>query len=357
MSNRTPIPTSKELLEAQNHLWNQIFSFMNSFSLKCAVELGIADAVHDHGDPITISDLATALNIPSCRLHNFRRFMSLMTHNGFFRQSTSENGETTYSLTRNASLLIKQKGESITPFIELALYQPLLDPWQHLSSWFKCETPSTAFELCHGMYIWGATGEMPGLAKTVSDGLDSDSAAVARVIVDDCGDQFEGVKSLVEVAGNKGKIALEIKKKFPEIKCSLFELPHVIDALEKSEDIEYVAGDMFEGIPAADVLILKSVLVTWNDEECVNILQRCKEAIPNKINGGKVIIIDKVIDANIELPKFNETQIYFDMHMMVHVTGKQRTENEWKKLFTEAGFKECKITPALGIRCIIEISY
>ena len=97
--------------------------------------------------------------------------------------------------------------------------------------------------------------------------------------------------------------------------------------------------------------------MTWNDDECVKILQRCKQAIPTKQNGGKAIIIDKVIDASSDdvHPKLTETQLYFDMQVMVHMNGKTRTENELKKLFIESGFKEYKIISVLGMHCIIEI--
>lgn len=98
--------------------------------------------------------------------------------------------------------------------------------------------------------------------------------------------------------------------------------------------------------------------MTCNDEECITILKRCKEAIPTKENGGKAIIIDIIIDASpksVHLSKLTDMQLHFDMEMMVLVHGKQRTEAEWKRLFDEAGFKEYKITPAMGTRSIIEI--
>lgn len=38
------------------------------------------------------------------------------------------------------------------------------------------------------------------------------------------------------------------------------------------------------------------ILHDWSDEDCVKILKRCKEAIPSKDNGGKVIIMDIVMD-------------------------------------------------------------
>ncbi|XP_039135765.1 uncharacterized protein LOC120273198 [Dioscorea cayenensis subsp. rotundata] len=40
------------------------------------------------------------------------------------------------------------------------------------------------------------------------------------------------------------------------------------------------------------LFLLKWILTWWNNEECVKILQRCKEAIPPRADGGKVIIID-----------------------------------------------------------------
>jgi len=244
---------SKELLEAQSHVWHDMFGFMRSFSLKCAIELGIADAVHNHGKPIALTDLAATLSIPPCRIPHFQRLMGLLVHNGYFKQTNKD----IYSLTPNSRVLVRDKEASLTPMIEIHLHQPMLDPWQWLPAWFRKEQPSTAFEMAHSLPMWKAMATMPELRKMVMEGLDSDSAAIAKVIVEDCADQFQGVKSLVEVAGNTGKIALAIAKAFPYIKCSLLELPHVINALEKSDVIEYVAGDMFEHIPPADVLILK----------------------------------------------------------------------------------------------------
>ncbi|KAK4486971.1 hypothetical protein RD792_006286 [Penstemon davidsonii] len=50
-----------------------------------------------------------------------------------------------------------------------------------------------------------------------------------------------------------------------------------------------------------------------------------------------------------------ETQLFFDMEMMIMFTGKERTEKEWAKLFFDAGFINYKITPMLGLRSLIEV--
>ncbi|KAH0641526.1 hypothetical protein KY289_032500 [Solanum tuberosum] len=54
--------------------------------------------------------------------------------------------------------------------------------------------------------------------------------------------------------------------------------------------MEFVGGDMFQKIPNANAILLK------NDEDCVKILKKCKESIPSRDEGGKLIIIDVVLE-------------------------------------------------------------
>ena len=92
----------------------------------------------------------------------------------------------------------------------------------------------------------------------------------------------------------------------------------------------------------------------WGDEECVKILKNCKEAIPPRDEGGKVVIIDIVIGAGQSEKKRREMQVVFDLFIMF-INGIERDENQWKKIFFEAGFRDYKITPVLGVRSIIEV--
>jgi hypothetical protein len=96
------------------------------------------------------------------------------------------------------------------------------------------------------------------------------------------------------------------------------------------------------------------ILHDWHDDECVKILKNCKQAIPPRDAGGKIIIIDMVVGSEPSDIKHAETQVLFDL-MMMNVNGVERDENEWKKIFFEAGFKDYKIIPLLGVRSIIEL--
>jgi len=67
------------------------------------------------------------------------------------------------------------------------------------------------------------------------------------------------------------------------------------------------------------------------------------------------MIIDMMMETQKGEDESIETQIFFDMLMMILVTGQERNEKEWAKLFSDAGFSNYKITPILGLRSIVEI--
>ncbi|XAR72586.1 hypothetical protein NMG60_11019278 [Bertholletia excelsa] len=346
----------KELLHSQAHIWNHIFNFINSMSLKCAVQLGIPDIVKKHGRPMTLSEIVAALPINPSKGWNVYRLMRILVHSGFFtKQKVSEsNEEEGYLLTPTSQLLLKDEPLNVTPFL-LAMLDPVLTmPWHHVSEWFQNDDP-TPFDTTHGRTFWDYAGHEPRLNKFFNEAMASDARLVTSVVIRDCKGCFEKLNSLVDVGGGTGVVAKSIANAYPHLKCTVLDLPHVVTGLEGSKNLNYVGGDMFEAIPPADAILLKWILHDWSDEESIKILKRCKEAIPSKEKGGKVMIIDMMVENKKEDDESVETQLFFDMLMMILVTGKERTEKEWAKLFSEAGFSEYKITPILGLRSLIEV--
>ncbi|KAM3319525.1 cell wall / vacuolar inhibitor of fructosidase 2-like [Capsicum chacoense] len=110
---------------------------------------------------------------------------------------------------------------------------------------------------------------------------------------------------------------------------------------------------MFKFISPVEVILLESILHDWSDDYCIKILKKCKEAISGKENGGRLIIIDTVMDHNPDCKSY-ETQLFMDMLMMIGVNGKERSEQEWAKLFSNADFTDYNIILILGLRSVIE---
>ncbi|XP_062180749.1 5-pentadecatrienyl resorcinol O-methyltransferase-like [Phragmites australis] len=141
--------------------------------------------------------------------------------------------------------------------------------------------------------------------------------------------------------------------------CLPNKLRHVVASVLPGERgrVEFVAGDMFEHVPKSDAVLLKWILHGWDDEKRVRILRRCREAIPVKEAGGRVIVMDLVVGSSPADEKATETQLLLDVMMMRVVGSPERDEREWRKVFEEAGFSGYKIVAVLGIRSVIEVYF
>lgn len=219
---------STDELDAQAHVWNQIFNFINSMSLKCAIQLGIPDIIHKHGKPITLSELANALPINEAKSHNIPRLMRLLIHSKFFiKVNVAYTKEEAYWLTPASRLLLADEPLSIAPFA-LAMLDPVLtDPWHYASEWFQNDSP-TPFETAHGVSFWDYAGHQPRVNRFFNEAMASDANLVTNVLVRDCKHVFQGLKSMVDVAGGTGVVAKAIAEACPGLKCTVLELPHVV---------------------------------------------------------------------------------------------------------------------------------
>ncbi|XP_054815378.1 trans-resveratrol di-O-methyltransferase-like [Prosopis cineraria] len=349
-----------ELFQAHAHIWNQTYNFINSMCLKCAIQLGIPDLLHNHTQPfMALSQLSASLPINPAKADGIGRLMSILTHSGFFHKkivNEDEPEQEAYALTNAGRLLVKDHPLSMTFSLLLSLDPVQMESWHHLSTWFQNDHP-TAYHTAHGMAIWENASRNPKLNHLFNNAMMCDSRLVSGAMLHKFKWVFEGLDSLVDVGGGTGTMAKAIAQSFPSMNCTVLDLPHVVAGLNRSDNLNYIGGDMFETIPNADAVLLKWILHDWGDEECVRILKKCKDAISgNGKMGKKVIIIDMVVDHHDKDHESVETQLFLDMLMMVLAKGgRERKEQEWVKLFCSAGFTNYKIIRVLGLRSVIEI--
>nr|BBE32341.1 O-methyltransferase [Acorus calamus] len=333
---------SKEELEIHGRSWNYLCSYFGPMSLKCATELGIpAIIVGSHGKPITLSDLVSKLPIHPTKSDHLRRLMHMLVNSGFLTLQRDNNGEDAYLPTTFLRYFVSNNVKGFLPLDPL-----MLTPLNHLSEWFQGDE-RRHFHTVHGESLWDVMARHPGLQSKFNEDMERDTRVMMGLIIAECRGVFEGVNTLVDVGGATGTSARMISDAFPNIRCTVLDQPHVVASAPDHARVKYVGGDMFEHIPPADVIFLKWILHDWNDEECVKILKQCKEAIPSREDGGKVILVEMV-------DKGAEIQALWDVMMMM-LGGKERSEFEWHKLFIDAGFTDYKITPILGTRSIIEV--
>ncbi|KAF9672399.1 hypothetical protein SADUNF_Sadunf11G0037700 [Salix dunnii] len=346
-----------DLFKAQCHLYKHIYYFIESMSLKCALELGIPDVIQKNNRPINLQQLVSALNIPVSKANFLQRLMRILEHTGFFDtvkiHDNQEEVEEGYVLTSSSKLLLKDSPTSLSPAVLAMLDPVLMNPWFSLGEWIQGKE-STPFETYHGMSFGEYEKRNLKFINNLNEGMASDSKLVS-LVVKEHKEIFESVNSLVDVGGGTGTLARSIADAYPHLKCTVLDLPQVVANLPESENLKFVGGDMFKSIPSTDAIIIKSVLLNWSDEDCIKILKRCREAIPCKDNGGKVVLVEMVINDQKDEHELTKTRLFFDMGMMLIGNGRGRNEIEWKKLFQEAGFNHYKITAVSGLNSIIEV--
>ncbi|KQJ98546.1 flavonoid O-methyltransferase-like protein Os11g0303600 [Brachypodium distachyon] len=357
----TPVPTmaalsnEEELLQAHAELWNLTFSYLKSMALDCALKLAIPTAIHRLGGAASLPDLLAAVPVPDSKKPQFPRLMRFLAATGIF---TIDAASGFYGLTPVSRLLVNDdNAKNLSPFVLSQTNKYHVTAAMRLPDWFTSDEGAAGvdmpFRMAHGTDMWAVMALDPKINDLFNAGLAADTKLAMDFIVTNCGDVFEGIASLVDVAGGTGTAARAIARAFPHVKCSVLDLPNVINSVPADGIVDYIVGDMMESIPPTDAVFLKYVLHDWDDDVCVKILTQCKKAIPE--SGGKVIIVDMVVGSNANSKAMFEAQVVFDLLMMVVTAGKERDEHQWRKIFMDAGFSNYKTKPVLGFLSIIEL--
>ncbi|KAL0311164.1 UNVERIFIED_CONTAM: Chavicol O-methyltransferase [Sesamum angustifolium] len=252
--------STEQLLHAQAHVWNHLFSFINSMSLKCAVELGIPDIIHNHAKPISLSQLLHALSIPKPKSHFVHRLMRILIHSGFFIKTDISDDEQNerYWLTPASCLLLRNAPLTVAPLVPLILDPIFTTPFDYVSKWLASEHHySSPFEMKHGTKLFELAGQELQANRLLNEAMSSDARLLTHVLLREHKQALEGIQLLVDVGGGTGATAKAILDAFPDMKCIVLDLPHVVGGLEGTNNLSYAAGDMFETIPSADAVFLK----------------------------------------------------------------------------------------------------
>ncbi|CAL5038909.1 unnamed protein product [Urochloa decumbens] len=341
-------PTDAELLQAQADLWRHSLYYLTSMAFKCAVELHIPTAIHNLGGSTTLPDLVTALSLPKSKLPFLGRLMRLLVTSGIFA-SDSRNGDGTeaiYRLNPLSWLLVEgveSEDHTCQKYYVLATCsRHYVEASLSLADWFRKDLPEpvpSPFEHLHGVPLAHESTKLldEELDRMVEEGVAAHDNLAIGTIIRECSGVFSGLHSLTYCCGRQGNASAKaIMSAFPDIKCTVLNLPRVVEtstpaAVPADDAVSNVTGDLFHTIPPAQAVMLKLVLHFWSDDDCVKILEQCRKAIPSREEGGK------------------------DMLMMVNTKGRQRSEDDWREIFTKAGFSDYKIAKKIGARGVIEV--
>lgn len=310
-------------------------------ALQAVAELGIADMLADSAK--TADDLARATSTNSSALF---RLLRALAGNGIFRQNDS-------GLFENTALSEPLRSDSPVSVRDYVIYganDGNLRAWMRLMSVLQTGEPS--YVAANGCELWEYFQQHPDLGERFDRAMTSLAAGSTQMVLQSY--DFSPFKTLIDVGGGQGLFLTSILKANQHQRGTLFDLPAVakgamayLTTQGVADRCAVVAGDAFKAIPAGfDAYILKNVLHDWSDDKCTVLLERCRAAIPPY---GKLIVVDSVM-----VPGNNPHPAkWLDLHMMVALGGRERSEDEFRSLLSRAGFTMTMAkplpAPAVGI--------
>jgi hypothetical protein len=190
------------------------------------------------------------------------------------------------------------------------------------------------------------------LARVFNNAMTTFSALVIPAVLEAY--DFSGIDTLADIAGGHGFVLTSILKKYPQMKGVLFDLDHVvagarqrIEEMNLTNRLELIAGDFFRSVPPADAYVMKHIIHDWDDEKSTAILKNCAMHLKP---GGKVILIEAVLTPGNE-PSLGK---WIDIEMFMMPGGRERTEQEFRDLFSKAGLQLTRVVPNKSPLSVVE---
>ena len=314
-----------------------------SNAITLCAELGVAD--HMSAEPTPVATLAAKTGTTADGLYRLMRALSPF---GVFVEAPDR----AFALSPMSELLRSNVPGSVRPMAR----------WQHESAryaaWGALEhavkTGEPAFDKVHGMPVFEYFGKHPAVGKIFDEAMGGFTVATSHAVAKAY--DFSEVQHVVDIGGSQGVLLSGILARYPKVRGTLFDLPHVIDGAKavlardpNAARIEAVAGNFLEGVPkGADAYIMKSIVHDWGDDHCIELLANCRAAMAP---GGRVLIVEGVV---IDAPESMFFKL-LDLEMLVMTTGgRERTEAEFRALLKKAGLELARVVPTESPMSVLE---
>lgn len=251
------------MVAGQAQILRYIYGALDGMAIRCCVELRIADIIHNHGHPITLSEIANGIASPSINLDGLRRLMRFLVHRKIFQVGDGEGGnEDVYSLNHCSKWLLCDADVTLAPMVMMRTDPSMVLPLHVLSR--SITEGGTAFKMIHGEEMFDFSSSNSGFNRVFNEGMACTAKITINAILASYKTGFLGTKgSVVDVGGGTGVAISEIVKAYPHLKGINFDLQHVISTAPTYDGVTHVAGDMFEAIPPVDTIFMKVICMLW----------------------------------------------------------------------------------------------
>ncbi len=308
--------------------------------INLVARLGIADLLASGSK--SVEELAEATETHTDSLYRIMRALAGM---GIFHED--EKGQ--FSLTPMGECL---KSDGLR-------YQAMLfhSEW-HDRAWSELEhavkTGEAAFDKAFGRPAFEWLAEHPEEGRIHGMAMAANLGPRTEAIIQSF--DFGQYNLIVDVGAGHGTLLAAVATKNPKVCGIAADLSHAVGAAEKnfaaadvSDRCRAESCNFMKKVPVdGDLYILSNILHDWDDDRCQTILNNCREAMKTD---SKLLIVEFLVPpANV----FSPAKL-LDIEMMVMSGGgRERTEDEFRSLLSEADLCLERINPLVTGEALLE---
>jgi len=242
---------------------------------------------------------------------------------------------------------------SVRDYVVYALHDGNWRAWQEMRRTLRTGRPSFP-EANGGLAFWAYLDADEAVAEAFHRGMAAATAASLSALPAALGlDRFSRI---VDVGGGSGVVLAALLEAQPTLHGVLYDRPEAIAAARARfadhgllERVTLEAGDLFERVPAgADAYVLKNILHDHDARGCNRILEVLREAMAP---AARLFVVEAVLPEGAQ----PHPAVWRDIHMMVALGGRERTEAEWRGQLAAHGFAIERIGPMPGPDAVIEV--
>ncbi|GME28440.1 hypothetical protein GTA08_BOTSDO10949 [Neofusicoccum parvum] len=348
------------LTPPQNILMDALFGATNTKVLYCAAHYRFADILQT--SPLTGPALASQAGIDGGACQQLVRYLLEL---GFFTYDSS-----TALLSNNAASDLLRSDHWTTWHACIPQYADqhysilarLPDAVAAAADGNSKQQRRTAAQLFHGsdepLY---AIMERTGATAAFHRAIGAFGVAEAPGLLGDYPWAEVGGELVTDVGCGRGDFAVGYLRAFPAARAAVFELPETAALVRRRveggdgeggvrERLEVFEGDFYEdALPRSAVYFLKWVFHNWDDEHCVKLLRRLREAIVVKPGVSRVLVVETVIREG----RQGSFARYADIRMLAQLNNRERTLEEYRDIARKGGFEIHDIITPRG--CLTQV--
>lgn len=249
--------------------------------------------------------------------------------------------------TETAAFLDRHSPQFMGGFLEMANAR-LYRFWGDLTTGLRTGRPQN--EIKHtGAPMFAELYSKPERLEQFMDAMSGISAGNFQALADKF--DFSRYKTLCDVGGATGLLAMLVARKHPHLQCISADLPAAtaiaqrkIAAARLSDRVATTNLDFFaEPLPKADVITMGMILHDWNLEKKMHLVRAAYDALPP---GGAFIVVENLID---DARRENAFGLMMSLNMLIEFGDAfDFTAADFNGWCREAGFKKTEVIPLAG---------